>query len=335
MRIGNGQFTFEWLEDFAEIPYPDEAARGGAHHGIAVSSAGTLLTFHPARSTVLELTTDGKLVRTMDVPLSEAHGVTICTDGRNDCLWFADNGRKRQPYRDYEYVWGPKAGHTVKMSLTGEIEMELVAPELPIYNPGMFSPTEVAVWQKSDGGNDNIWVTDGYGQNHIHRFTATGEYVSSINGSEGDAGAFDTPHAIWIDTRKDEPELYIADRANGRVQVYSLDGEFRRSFGQDFMISPSAFAPYGEFLIVAELSARLTVLDPEDRLVTYLGDNHEEADAPGWPDMLDERGVRTRTDRLRPGKFNSPHGLATDRESSIYVSEWLIGGRYIKLAKAP
>ncbi len=99
MRIGNGQFTFEWLEDFAEIPYPDEAARGWAHHGIAVSSAGTLLTFHPARSTVLELTTDGKLVRTMDVPLSEAHGVTICTDGRNDCLWFADNGRKRQPYR--------------------------------------------------------------------------------------------------------------------------------------------------------------------------------------------------------------------------------------------
>lgn len=126
----------------------------------------------------------------------------------------------------------------------------------------------------------------------------------------------------------------VADRSNGRVQVYSLDGEFKRSFGQDFMITPSAFAPYGEFLIVAELNARLTVLDADDRLVTHLGDNHEVADAPGWPNMLDRRGLPTRTDRLRPGKFNSPHGLATDRDGNIYVSEWLIGGRYIKLSKA-
>lgn len=341
MQIGSGDFTFEWIEDFAEVPYPEDAARGWAHHGIAFSSAGegaagaggTLLTFHPARSTVLELTTDGRLVRQMDVPLAEAHGVTICSDGERQCLWFADNGRKRQPDRDYEYIWGPKAGHTVKMSLSGKIEMELVAPDLPVYKPGTFSPTQVAVWQKADGGNDDVWVTDGYGQSQIHRFTASGGYVSSINGNEGDAGAFNTPHAIWIDTRKDEPELYIADRANGRVQVYSLDGRFKRSFGEDFLITPSAFAPYGDFLVIAELNARLTIVDGEDRLVTYLGDNHEVATEPGWPNMLDARGVPTRTNRLRAGVFNSPHGLATDDAGNIYVSEWLIGGRYIKLEK--
>lgn len=333
MQIGSGEFTFEWMEDFAKIPYPDDAARGWAHHGIARAANGNLLTFHPARSTVLELTTDGTLVRQMDVPLSEAHGVTICTDGTTECIWFADNGRKRQPDRDYEYIWGPKAGHTVKMSLDGKVEMELIAPDLPIYNPGTFSPTQVAVWQKVVGGNDDVWVTDGYGQNHIHRFTSSGEYVSSINGNEGDAGAFSTPHAIWIDTRKSEPELYIADRANGQVQVYSLEGEFKRSFGKDFMITPSAFAPYGEFLIIAELNARLTIVDADDRLVTHLGDNHEVASEPGWPNMLDSNNVPARTDRLRTGLFNSPHGLATDEEGNIYVSEWLIGGRYIKLAK--
>lgn len=333
MQIGSGEFTFEWVEDFAEIPQPEDAARGWAHHGIALSKSGTLLTFHPANSTVLELTTDGKLVRQMDVPLAEAHGVTICSDGVSEYLWFADNGRKRQPDHSYEYVWGPKAGHTVKMSLTGEVEMELVAPELPIYNPGTYSPTEVAVWQKSDGGNDDVWVTDGYGESHIHRFTAAGDYVSSINGKEGTAGAFNTPHAIWIDTRKSEPELYVADRSNGRVQVYSLEGEFKRSFGEDFMITPSAFAPYGEFLVIAELDARLTIVDPDDRLVTYLGDNHEVAGEPGWPNMLGADSIPVRTDRLRTGVFNSPHGLATDNDGNIYVSEWLIGGRYIKLVK--
>ena len=32
-------------------------------------------------------------------------------------------------------------------------------------------------------------------------------------------------------------------------------------------------------------------------------------------------------------KFNSPHGIATDPAGNIYSGEWLIGGRYTKLAK--
>jgi hypothetical protein len=51
---------------------------------MAFSKDGNLLTFHPVHSTVLELATDGQIVRTMDVPLSEAHGVTICTDGTRE-----------------------------------------------------------------------------------------------------------------------------------------------------------------------------------------------------------------------------------------------------------
>jgi hypothetical protein len=99
------------------------------------------------------------------------------------------------------------------------------------------------------------------------------------------------------------------------------------------MITPSAFGPYGDFLVIAELNARLTIVAAHDRLVTYLGENHEVAKEPGWPNMLDSRGLPTRTDRNVTGKFNSPHGLTTDNDGNIYVSEWLIGGRYIKLAK--
>ena len=333
MQVGSGEFVYEWIEDFAEIPDPDSAARGWAHHGITRNSDGNLLTFHPANPTVLELTTDGTLVRTWELPIREAHGMTICTDGERECLWFADNGRKREPDHDYEYIWGPKAGHTIKTTLDGTIEMELVAPDLPIYNPGVFSPTQVAIYQKQAGGDDDVWITDGYGQNYVHRFTSDGTYISSINGNEGEAGAFSCPHAIWIDTRKPDPELYIADRSNARVQVYDLDGSFKRSFGGGFLISPSAFAPYGDYMVVAELHARLAVLDGDDQLVTYLGDNHQVGDQPGWPNMLDAAGVPTRTNRLKTGLFNSPHGLATDDAGNIYVSEWLIGGRYIKLTR--
>jgi hypothetical protein len=34
---------------------------------------------------------------------------------------------------------------------------------------------------------------------------------------------------------------------------------------------------------------------------------------------------------VQAGKFNSPHGIATDCDGAIYVSEWLVGGRLVKL----
>ena len=53
----------------------------------------------------------------------------------------------------------------------------------------------------------------------------------------------------------------------------------------------------------------------------------------GWPNNLDEKGNIIPSSLLEPGKFNSPHGLAIDNNKNIYIAEWLIGGRLIKLIK--
>ena len=161
-----------------------------------------------------------------------------------------------------------------------------------------------------------------------------GGYIASINGEEGSVGAFDCPHAIFIDTRKAEPELYVADRANGRVQVYDVEGRFRRGFGNDFLTSPSGFATDGDLMIIAELRARLTLVDRDDRLVAYLGDNEPVCDGPGWPNNQDESGRSVATTLLEQGKFNSPHGMTVDADGNIYVAEWLIGGRFVRLTKS-
>ena len=47
--------------------------------------------------------------------------------------------------------------------------------------------------QEKDGGNGDVYVADGYGSNYVHRYSKTGEYISSINGEEGEAGRFATP----------------------------------------------------------------------------------------------------------------------------------------------
>src|SRR5204862_784055 len=141
---------------------------------------------------------------------------------------------------------------------------------------------------------------------HVHRysrFSKAGEYLGSINGAEGAAGPFKTPHGLWFDTRKGEVELYVADRGNRRVQVYDAEGRFKRAFGEEFLSSPSAFAADGDVLVVAELRARLALLDRDDRLIGYLGENEAVCDTPGWPNGRGEGGEPVRTERLVPGKF--------------------------------
>ena len=337
MRIGSGKHIYDWHDDWAQVPDPQSASRGWSHHGVVVTESGNVMTLHQGDLSMLTFDRDGKLLGTWELGLKEAHGITLVKEGDTEYLWIADNGRKRTPETEYEYPGGFDSvytGQVVKMTLDGKTVMRLAKPPLSIYDGGTYAPTWVAVNEERNGGNGDVWVTDGYGQNQVHRFTKSGDYLNSINGEEGEVGAFETPHAIFVDTRKSEPELYVADRSSGRVQVYDVVGNFKRGFGSDFLISPSGFATHGDLMIIAELNARLTIVDVNDNLVAYLGDNHEVADVPGWPNNLDENGKTIPTRLLEAGKFNSPHGMAVDADGNIYVAEWLIGGRFIKLDTA-
>ena len=85
------------------------------------------------------------------------------------------------------------------------------------------------------------------------------------------------------------------------------------------------FADARDLLIIAELRARLAILDRNDNLVCKLGDNGVIAEAEGWPNVS--------AHLISPVKFNSPHGIAVDHAGSVYVAEWLIGSRITKLLK--
>ena len=180
------------------------------------------------------------------------------------------------------------------------------------------------------GGLGDVWVADGYGASLVHKFNAQGEYILSIDGSEG-SGHFSCPHGIVIDRRKTNPELYVADRANGRIQVFDLNGDYLRTFGEDLFTTPSEFAITENLMVVAELEARLAILDLEDNLVRYLFPDELASASDGWPNEISESGDIKRPSRLGPEKFNSPHGITVDESGNIYVAEWLIGGRFTKL----
>lgn len=304
------------------------SASGWAHHGVAVSASGRVVVFDAASDEVLVLTADGDPVCRWSSGLTEGHALAALVDADGECVWIADCGQKMRPTSPgrYEPVVTRQHGRVAKFTLDGDLVRELPVPPVPAYEDHRYSPTAVAVDVSSSGGSGRVWVADGYGQSLVHVFERDGRYAGQLGES------FDCPHGLLLDRRRREPELYVADRGNARLQVYGLGGDLRRTVGAGVLNSPSALTILDDLLIVAELHARLAVFDGDDVLVGYVGSDDEAPARPGWPNAVTSDG-RTIRPPLRDGRFNSPHGVATDAEGSVIVAEWLLGGRLTKLPK--
>ena len=71
----------------------------------------------------------------------------------------------------------------------------------------------------------DFYVTDGYGANCVHHYNAKGDYVSSWGGKGKEDGKFATPYKAIIDKRGAEPLVLVTDRANHRLQWFTLEGK--------------------------------------------------------------------------------------------------------------
>ena len=331
VTVSAGDLNYEWIEGWARIPKDASIEAAWPHHGIGTLPSGEIVTTHPSKPGFLILETDGSLHRSADTEIGDAHGITVVREGDAAYLWIADASMKQVRESNYEPPASSKGSVVAKVALSGRVITRLPKPELTVYGQGEYRPTCVAVNETRTGGNGDIWVADGYGESYVHRFDASGRYVRSLSGEEG-AGRFKGPHAVFIDRRRGEPELYVADRNNGRIQVYDLEGRFKRVVGADFLSRPTWFAVDGERLLVLEFRPpRLTVLDAADQLIGYLAENPEAPAREGWPNQVSAQGAPERATAIEAGKLNSPHALTLDREGNIYITEWLIGGRIIKL----
>jgi hypothetical protein len=308
MIVGSGRHGYEWVDNWARIPDTPSGRENGRTHGVAASATGRVIVFHQADPAVLVFERDGTLADSWGDRFGGAHGLAIAREDGEEFLWVTD-----------EF-----SGEVSQLAMDGTTLRSLDPPDLPVYSEKKFSPTSVAAWDEDRGGNGDVWVADGYGASYLHRYDYAGDYVGSLTGEEG-AGRFNCPHGIWIDTRKDNHELYVADRGNRRVQVFDIEGRFLRVIGEETLHSPCGFAANGRWMVVPQLMARVDILDGNDKLVCSLGDNREACEVVGWPNHS--------ADRIEAGKFNSPHAAAVDDDGDIYVVEWIIGGRITKLAK--
>jgi DNA-binding beta-propeller fold protein YncE len=314
-----------WDENWVAADADLYAADAWAHHDLAVTADGRVVGFRSGGNSFWVLDREGRLVGEWESELGEGHGLTLIGPPGEELLWVADPAVTFARDADgvHDAVFSPDHGRVVAFDLDGNQVAALPTPELPIYAEKVFRPTTVDI---ADDGS--IWVADGYGAELVHKLSPRGELLLTLSGREG-AGRFDTPHAVLVDRRRpDEPRVYVTDRGNDRIAVYDPDGRFLRLLDAELR-APSGLALAGERLVVAELEARLTILDREDRVLERIGDDPEATAREGWPNAVD-RGGRTVRPPLRPGLFDSPHGLAVDAAGDIYVAEWVLGGRLVR-----
>jgi sugar lactone lactonase YvrE len=140
-----------------------------------------------------------------------------------------------------------------------------------------------------------IFVSDGYGQHRVHRFSQDGEYQLSW-GEEGTGPAqFALPHDLWIDPRN---RVMVTDRENHRIQFFDFDGHFLEEWTNTE--SPNNIhIDENEIVYVAESSRRLSLFDLDGNVLARWG---EEGHGSGQ--FLD-----------------FPHGICVDSHGDIYVAE--------------
>jgi hypothetical protein len=318
--------------DQTYLDYPD--TNQWAHHDIAATPDGRIVTGHPDGRSLLVFSPDGQHLDTVATGTVELHGIAI--DGaEGDSFWVADPGEKCTPAQP-EYDEFIRPGRVLNVSLTGAAVVgELHQPDLEIYENKTWRPTAVVRVRSGKGAeaDETVWVSDGYGESLLHQFAADGTHLRTVDGTASGL-PFDTPHALTVNPRGNASELLVADRTNRRIVVLTADGDFLRSFGSDSLTSPSGMAVMDDgTILITELFGSVAAFTGEGELIGSLGSPVPvEENRTGWPNEINGSGNTTRPP-LRPGRFNSPHGICITK-GAILVTEWVIGGRVVRLAPA-
>ncbi|MCH2174925.1 MAG: hypothetical protein MK193_04265 [Lentisphaeria bacterium] len=309
MEIKGNQIDYKWIPNWTNSNVVSTDMH--SHNDLAIDSEGNFYVSFAQEPYLRVFNPAGEQLRSYDVLGPEIHSLAISKDDEGEWLWMIDLSKQKLH----------------KCSMDAEVLKTLSKVDFNIEKDAPFNITALAI----DPANGNVWVADGYGGNVIYCFDKNFKLLFSFDGSESVCGNLSQPHWIFADTRKGYTEIYIADRMNHRILIYSATGEFLREIAKG-LNTPSGFSSFDDKLVVAELKARLHILDADDNIIETYCDGTEYVELEGWPNRKSESAVCP-IPVIDEGKFNSPHGMIADADGNIYVTEWLYGIRLTKLEK--
>lgn len=266
----------------AAVTLPDSITLG-ACSGVAVNSEGNIYLFHRGQQPIICLDASGRFIRSWgDDVIGSAHGLRI---DRDDNVWVTDIGNHQ----------------VLKFSPVGKLLLSLGKAGTAGDGVDEFNkPTDIAF-----GPDGEFYVTDGYGNNRVMKFTPNGGFLAQWGEAGGGPGQFNLPHTVVIDR---QGRILVGDRENDRVQVFESSGKL-------IAVWPG-FAPYG---LAYDGRGHLFVADGRANKVLQLDDNGKVVNSWG------QEGTK-------PGEFQLPHMLAADAAGNLYVGE-IKGERFQKLIR--
>jgi len=273
---------YEVVEGWGKLP------RGWVYTqvaGVAVDSRDRVLILCRGAHPIIVFSREGEFIESWGEGLfSNAHGAYIDAEDNFYCV---DN-----------------ADHTVrKFAKDGELTMTLGEKNRPAPPGKPFNkPTDLA-----RAPNGDLYVSDGYGNSSVHRFTADGTLIQSWGEPGTGPGQFNLPHGVWVDGDR----VYVADRQNNRVQIFNRDGGYVDEWSDLLRPCDIYFDPRGR-VYVAELTHRVSILNKRGEVLARIGG--EES--------------------FTPGQFVAPHCLWKDSHGALYVGEVLEGQRIQKFVPA-
>ncbi|HTQ56500.1 MAG TPA: hypothetical protein VMI94_18665 [Bryobacteraceae bacterium] len=312
--MGSGEHTYEVTHDWGELP---AGIKYGNTHGVCEDSQARIYVHHTvndlseSHDSMVVFDRQGRFVKSWGKEFKGgAHGLHIRKEGGQEFLYLCDTRRALvvKTTLDGEEVFTlgyPKESEFYKLDKDGQPATK-------------YSPTNLAI-----APNGDIYVGDGYGSSYINQYNSKGGFIRTFGGKGKEPGQLDCPHGITVDLRGPAPRLLVADRANARLQYFTLDGKHDGFVGGVNL--PCHFGErHGEF-VIPDLGARVTLMDRENKVIMHLGD---DSAAKTWGELRKQ----TR-DHFIPGKFVCPHGACFDHEGNILVVEWVEVGRVSRLRK--
>lgn len=272
MIFGQGTHQYTVQENWWTLPDDYEF---GWIPAVAVDSQDRVYVYSRSEYPMVVFDRDGNFLTTWgDDILKDAHGIFIDADDNIYCV-------ERETHVMH------------KFTTDGELLMTLGTMDKPGAEGEPFNlPTDFAL-----GPDGEMYISDGYGNARIHKFSPDRELIKSWGKPGTGPGEFDLPHCVRVDPRN---RVMVADRSNNRIQFFTLDGEYIDEWG-DLLQPDTIFIDKDDLVYIAELDQRISIMTLDGEVVSQWGS---------------ERGSTV------PGEFLAcPHGIWVDSHGDIYVGE--------------
>lgn len=299
--VGYGKYVYQHVPGWGKLPQGWEWNHAV---GVAIDSKDRIYVYNRSAHPMMIFDREGNLLGSWGEGLfGSAHHVFI---GPDDSVYTTDIG-----------------SHTVrKWTPEGKLLMTLGTPNNPperMSGKPFNGPTDVTV--APDG---TIYITDGYGNARVHQYIADGKLIRSWGQPGKGPGQFNTPHGIRLDSAG---QVYVVDRENCRIQVFTGDGQFIRQFQGVNRPDQVVFDQEGA-LVIPELGFR-----------TGFG-----RDAPPPNPVAPPAGIKMMNPMGQwlggwgmstdsPGDLLAAHAVGIDSQGDLYIGETLIGARVQKFVR--